>query len=688
MTRDIQQKRTFGPLDTAFRTEIQLATCYSNPEPNRSMMLTTLAQQGSEVLNDPENLRTRVHQTENEMSALRTIQLIAGPLNPDETCNPTNLEKASILIDTIASDICQRIECRHHVPIFSAPDRIPLEHTRAAILTACGMQDAICTARRLRKLEPPMCCPSSEVLNDPENLRTRVHQTENEMSALRTIQLIAGPLNPDETCNPTNLEKASILIDTIASDICQRIECRHHVPIFSAPDRIPLEHTRAAILTACGMQDAICTARRLRKLEPPMCCPSMMQFRDEKNAARLLTAHTLLSSNKKFQTLKIKAARTRLQRQLTKKLPEPVAPTAASACADVCHSVTQTCLLDPGPAPHVHDHEPSTSISGQPQILCLTSTTPKRSTADLRDTVTNQLTHEAVVGDDNTGSFSRPPDLMTLRVSPPKRFLGLKHLLSKLRAVTPSPAPTLRAPALRPYSTNLTIPVIPHKRICNPSNRATQFPDRIFKPQLPSTYHNSYQAPPLWQPAYYLPGIPFRQLPTPPQPVPLPKPRSDLITDPVNIADHLNAYFASCYLPIPANSKPFSLLHLCKLLMVKCCLNHMTVVCKLRKMTRRSKFSPSKIDDDSYTWYLFEVGSRDRELNQLLSTLVDILQSVTDKCFESYEAMVAAQVRCCYGREAYPAQSFPKVRDGCRFGIKPRSDWSKVWTQHPIMTQY
>ncbi|GAA49555.1 pol-related protein [Clonorchis sinensis] len=28
------------------------------------------------------------------------------------------------------------------------------------------------------------------------------------------------------------------------------------------------------------------------------------------------------------------------------------------------------------------------------------------------------------------------------------------------------------------------------------------------------------------------------------------------VTDPVNIADHLNAYFASCYLPIPPNSEP------------------------------------------------------------------------------------------------------------------------------------
>ncbi|GAA57333.1 hypothetical protein CLF_112543 [Clonorchis sinensis] len=349
---------------------------------------------------------------------------------------------------------------------------------------------------------------------------------ENEISALRTIQSIACLLNPDAAYDPTNLEEASILIDTNASEICQRIECRHQVSIFNEPDRIPLEHTETAILTACDMQDTICTARRLRKSKPSMCCPTIMQFQEEKNAARLLTAQTLLSSTKRLRPPKIKAARTRLQRQLTKKLPEPVAPSTASTCADACHNVTQTCLLDPGPAPHAHGHEPSTSISGHPQMLSLTSTTPTRWTADLRDTVTIQPTHEALFEEDSAGSFSSPPDLMTLRVSPPKRFLELEHVLSKPRTVTPSPATNPRAPAPCPSSTNLTIPVTPHKRICSPSNRATQFPDRIFKPQLPLPNPSPYQVPAFWQPAYYLPGIPFRQLPTPPQPSPLPKPRA------------------------------------------------------------------------------------------------------------------------------------------------------------------
>ncbi|GAA47841.1 hypothetical protein CLF_100867 [Clonorchis sinensis] len=134
---------------------------------------------------------------------------------------------------------------------------------------------------------------SFEVLNELENLRTHVRQMENEMSALRTIHSTACLLNPDATCGPTNLVKASILIDMIAPEICQRIECRHQVLLINAPDRIPLEHTKTAILTACGMQDTKYTARWLRKSKQSMCCPIIMQFRDEMNAARILEAFAI-----------------------------------------------------------------------------------------------------------------------------------------------------------------------------------------------------------------------------------------------------------------------------------------------------------------------------------------------------------------------------------------------------------
>ncbi|GAA55403.1 hypothetical protein CLF_107837 [Clonorchis sinensis] len=54
----------------------------------------------------------------------------------------------------------------------------------------------------------------------------------------------------------------------------------------------------------------------------------------------------------------------------------------------------------------------------------------------------------------------------------------------------------------------------------------------------------------------------------------------------------------------------------------------------------------------------------------------------------SYVNKLRGGVGCCFGQKAYPTQDWPGIRDACRSGIKPRSDWSKIWTQQPIMTQY
>ncbi|KER19700.1 hypothetical protein T265_11592 [Opisthorchis viverrini] len=185
-----------------------------------------------------------------------------------------------------------------------------------------------------------------------------------------------------------------------------------------------------------------------------------------------------------------------MQERLTKNLPKPVAPPTTS------------------PAPRAHNHEPSTSISGHPQMLSVTSTMPKRSTAYLRDTVTNQLTHEAVVEDGSTAlPWTQSPTVQASHRNP-------------------FSCTTSRASSFRPSSTHLPEPILPHKIIRSPSNRATHFFDRISKPQIPLRNHSPCQVPPLKRPAYHKPGIPFRQLPTTPQPPPPPKPRPLVCTLP------------------------------------------------------------------------------------------------------------------------------------------------------------
>ncbi|GAA50614.1 hypothetical protein CLF_104796 [Clonorchis sinensis] len=154
-------------------------------------------------------------------------------------------------------------------------------------------------------------------------------QEEHELSFFRNIQPIACLLSPNATCDPVTLGKASILIDAIAVEICQRIECRHQVLVFNQPDLISLERTKTAILTACGMLNTACTARRLRKLKPSICCPIIMQFQDENYAMLLLTSQILLFPTEKFRTIKVRATRTGMQRQLTKKLLPSTRPSDA-----------------------------------------------------------------------------------------------------------------------------------------------------------------------------------------------------------------------------------------------------------------------------------------------------------------------------------------------------------------------
>ncbi|GAA32622.1 hypothetical protein CLF_111174 [Clonorchis sinensis] len=132
---------------------------------------------------------------------------------------------------------------------------------------------------------------------------------ESELTSYRSLQPIACLLTRDATYDPVNLAKVPVFIDTVASEISQRAECRNQVLLYSVLGRIPLEHTKTAILTACNMHDAACTARRLRKSKPSLCCPILMRLGDENDALRLLTSQALLYSTQTFQTVKVNAAR-------------------------------------------------------------------------------------------------------------------------------------------------------------------------------------------------------------------------------------------------------------------------------------------------------------------------------------------------------------------------------------------
>ncbi|KAG5454573.1 hypothetical protein CSKR_203655 [Clonorchis sinensis] len=358
---------------------------------------------------------------------------------------------------------------------------------------------------------------------------------EHEISFLQNIQPIACLLNPDATCDPATLEKASTLIDTIAVEICQRIECRRQVLIFNTPDRISPEHTKTALLTACGMLGATCTARRLRKSKPSTCRPIMLQFQDENDALRLITSQALLCSTKNFRTIKVKAARTRIQRQLTKKrlpstppsdallntspthmiskainspivktpgasmnrahrcpstnlrptcataksipyavVPKPVTPPTVSTRVDApvvplnsqCHMITPSTEPTPNYSAlssfvALRDPEPSTAPANGLSALPLMKApkvsispvdlSPGPKTTNAVRPQTGAMTTPIV---DSTRSRRRPPDLLSLRVPPPPKYaLGLKHLLPRPRYAT--------HPQLHPRKSDPSYAVVP-----------------------------------------------------------------------------------------------------------------------------------------------------------------------------------------------------------------------------------
>ncbi|GAA55508.1 hypothetical protein CLF_108199, partial [Clonorchis sinensis] len=484
----------------------------------------------------------------------------------------------------------------------------------------------------------------SQVLKDLEHLRARLHRIEHEMSFLQNIQPTACLLNPDATCDPATLEKASTLIDTIVVEICQRIECRRQVLVLNTPDQISPEHTKTALLTACGMLGTTCTARRQRKLRQSTCCPIMLHFQDENDAVRLLTSLALLWSTEKFRTVKVKAARTRMQRQLTKKPPPSTPPSDAllntssthiinkainppivkttGASMDGAHRYfstnhrppcttansipyavvpkpewtptastrvdapvvllnSQCHMITPGtqPTPNysapssfvaLQDPEPSTAPTNRLSALPLMKTpNVSISPVDLSPgpKMTNAIRLQAGAMTtptvDTIRSRRRPTDLLSLRVPPPPKPPDLLSL-----RVPPPPKSVASTDRLEQYVKSCQLDERPLRYAGSGITRHSKIPFARYTLDNFQAF-SSTLASQDWD-DFFLSTNTHRALYPNNHPIAcLRFTDSGPVTDPVNIADHLNAYFASCYLPIPPNSEPLLTAASLKLLMVK-----------------------------------------------------------------------------------------------------------------------
>ncbi|KER32047.1 hypothetical protein T265_01825 [Opisthorchis viverrini] len=87
-------------------------SCLSSSSPNESQLHTDLA-----------SLSARVHKMENELLSYRIMQPIACLLTPDAICDPSDLAKASVFIDMLASEITRRMESPYLLPTITGPQR-------------------------------------------------------------------------------------------------------------------------------------------------------------------------------------------------------------------------------------------------------------------------------------------------------------------------------------------------------------------------------------------------------------------------------------------------------------------------------------------------------------------------------------------------------------------------------------
>ena len=121
------------------------------------------------------------------------------------------------------------------------------------------------------------------------------------------------------------------LINALSAEIEQRLRCKRQVIIYNVPDRVPAEKANQAVLLITGLMDKVCRCIRLRNASPRLCCPLMLEFKDEACAAALLRKQEAVTRHPMLSGAKLSPAHTPLQRELrNNKDPRPNSSTTST----------------------------------------------------------------------------------------------------------------------------------------------------------------------------------------------------------------------------------------------------------------------------------------------------------------------------------------------------------------------
>ncbi|CAH8483127.1 unnamed protein product, partial [Dicrocoelium dendriticum] len=115
------------------------------------------------------------------------------------------------------------------------------------------------------------------------------------------------------------ITKCSSLIDSISTEVQNRVRCSRNAVVFNVPDKLPMKTVQRVLLSACGMQTCWSSCTRLRKKFIRYDCPILFQFENELIARQFIRNCNLIQHNTTFKRLKIIEDKTPLQRELRRR---------------------------------------------------------------------------------------------------------------------------------------------------------------------------------------------------------------------------------------------------------------------------------------------------------------------------------------------------------------------------------
>ena len=149
-------------------------------------------------------------------------------------------------------------------------------------------------------------------------MKTRLDQLESVVQPLLSLSPLLAEQSPCFSDTSALLKVASF-VESIASEVKERLICARQVIAFNVPDKLPAEKAKEIILQAGGLEDRPAKCIRLRKASPLMCCPLRLEFQDEESPKALIKQQRTISRQTSFKNIRLVPAYTSLQREMMKK---------------------------------------------------------------------------------------------------------------------------------------------------------------------------------------------------------------------------------------------------------------------------------------------------------------------------------------------------------------------------------